>query len=282
MIRAADSVFLPVFRSIGGRDRVAVLINAFFDESSEGDAHNGLLTVSGYALDLAGVGRLTAEWQTLLDDYRLPYFHMAECNACDGIFEHLDNTECDNCAREAISIARAHPLHAHSFVLDQPQYREILQDQGFDCDPYSFMVFSAFLHVNKWVHENQPTRRISLFFESGYRTQKRATEVLQYVTKDNLRGKNRVDSYTFVRKEASYPTQAADLIAWHIRKGYENLRYGKPVRKDTKALLEDRTVLTIEFNESRLEEIRDNFCRKSGNLSNAAKVLFSDDDVLLG
>jgi hypothetical protein len=239
-----------------------------------------MLSVSGYALDLAGIDGLIPEWRRMLDDYGLPYFHMTECNSRAGIFEHLADKVCDQCAREAIRIARAYPLHGRAFVLDQSQYREILQDQGFDCDPYSFMAWSAFLHVNRWVDENQPDKKISLFFESGYRTQKRADEMLQKVSRDKLRGRNRYASHTFVDKEDSEPTQAADLIAWHIRKGYENKRYGKPIRKDTLALVEDKSTWTIEFTADLLETIRDGFCEKAGSLENAARVIFSDDGQL--
>ncbi len=42
MSGASDSIFLQIFNSIGSGKRVAVQISAFFDESTEGDAHNEL------------------------------------------------------------------------------------------------------------------------------------------------------------------------------------------------------------------------------------------------
>lgn len=276
---AAESVFRQIFRSIGGGRGVAVLISAYFDESSESDSENGLLSVSGYALDMAGVDGLTPEWQKMLADYRLPYFHMNPCNANAGIFEHLSGDECDRCAREAIRIVRAHPLHGHSFVLDQTEYREILQNQGFDCDPYTFMVWSAFIHVNKWVHQNRPDQKISLFFEYGYKTQSRANDLLQAISQDHWGGKNHMVSHGFVKKECSEPTQAADLVAWHVRKGYESLRKKKPIRRDTKALIEDKKIFTIEWTAERLRALSVDFIKKSGSLENAAKTIFSRPDL---
>jgi hypothetical protein len=40
-----------------------LLISVFFDESAENDSRNGLLAVSGYALDVAGVDALASEWK---------------------------------------------------------------------------------------------------------------------------------------------------------------------------------------------------------------------------
>lgn len=256
------------------------MVSAYFDESSEGDSKNGLLAVCGYVLDMAGVDGLMPEWKRMLDEYRLPYFHMVECNSCTGVYDHLDDEGCDRCAREAIRIARLYPLHGHAFVLNQTEYRDILQDRGFDCDPYSFMVWSAFLHVNKWVDQNRPDEKISLFFESGYRTQRRANELLQAATQDALSGRNRVSSYTFVRKEDSEPTQAADLVAWHIRKGYENFFKGKPIRKDTEALIHDKRILTIPLNADLLKNIRDGFLEKAGSLERASETIFSQNVIV--
>lgn len=282
-MRAAEPVFRQIFRSIGGGKRVAVLISAYFDESAEGDSQNGILCVSGYVLDMDGIDGLIPEWKGMLSTYRLPYFHMSECNACCGIYRHLTDDECDKCARQAIQIARRYPLHGQAFVLHQTTYQDILQSEGFDCDPYSFMLWCAFVHVNRWTNDNRPDERISLFFESGYKHQSRANDLLQAVTQDRWGGRNRVASHTFVCKEDSEPTQAADLIAWHIRKGYENISLGKPIRRDTKALFDDRRVLTIEWTKERLELVRNQFRKKSGTLQQAAQTLFSSgEDPLAG
>ena len=253
------------------------MIYAYFDESAEGDSKNGLLSVSGYALDAKGVEGLTAEWRKMLQQYRLPYFHMNECNMGNGIFKHLHDEECDQCARKAISIARRHTLHGHTFVLNQTEYREILQNQGFDCDPYTFMVWSAFIQVNKWVHENCPAERILLNFENGYKTQPRANELLEVISQDEWSGKNHLAGHQFVSKSGSEPTQAADLIAWHVRRGYQSLKSGKKIRPDTMALIKNKKILTIEWTAEQLLSISEDFCKKSGNLENAAKAIFSSD-----
>ena len=252
-----------------------MLINAYFDESSEGGNQDGLLTVSGYALDLNGVESLDAEWKKMLETYNLDFFHMCECNANKGIFEKLSEEDCDDCAREAIGIARKYPLHGHAAILDQSEYKKILQDEGFDCDPYTFLIWCEYLWVNKWAMENRPEAKISLFFEDGYKTQPRADKLLAALKVDPRSGKNRLVSYRFLGKTESYPTQAADLIAWHIRKGYENKKYGRPIRKDTEALFEDRLTLTLEYTRERLIELRTGFINSHGTLENASVSLFA-------
>ncbi len=281
-MNVAKSIFYNVFRNIGGGKRLAVLINAYFDESAEGNSKDGLLSVSGYVLDMGGAKGLIMEWQAMCTKYRIPYFHMNECNARAGVFVYLTKNECDQCAREAIRIARKYSLHGHAFILDQSQYREILQDQGFDCDPYSFMVWNAYIHVHRWIHENRPDCKISLFFESGYKTQQRANELLQAVSQDDWGGRNRLASFSFVDKRDSEPAQAADLVVWHIRKGYENLRCGKPIRKDTNAIVKDQKILTIDWTAELLRNTRDQFLEKSGTPQCAARTIFSQDQIVSG
>lgn len=210
----------------------------------------------------------------MLARYGLPYFHMSECNANEGIFEHLTEKECDACAREAIRIARNYPTHGHAMIVDQSAYRMILEEEGFDCDPYSFLAWGQFIHVNRWVHQNRPDEKITLSFESGYSTQKRAGELLQAALGDYWGGKNHVLHCDFIKKEDSEPAQAGDLLAWHVRKGFENERKGKPIRRDTLALIEDRRALTIDFTSDRLRKIREDFVRATGSLREASRQLF--------
>jgi hypothetical protein len=211
----------------------------------------------------------------MLREYELPYFHMSECNAHKGIFQHLDKESCDQCARKAIELARAHPLHGHVVIIDQSDYRKILQENGFSCDPYTFLSWTVFVHVNKWVHENRPDEKISLFFEAGYKAQSKTNELLQLLTNDDWGGKNRVVRNTFVGKEDSGPCQAADLISWQVRSLYQNDREGRPPRRDTIALLEDKKNLTIYYTAERLEAIRGEFQRLSGSLENATRSMYS-------
>lgn len=274
---AADSVFLQVFRNAGGGKRIAVLISAFFDESSEANAKTGILAVCGYALDEAGLKRFVPAWRRMLHRYRLPYFHMNQCNAQKGVFSHLSETDCDKCARKAIKLARKYPLHGHACVLNQTEYKEIMQDNGFDCDPYSFLVWSTFIHVNRWVGFNRSDHKVSLFFEAGYETQKRAGDLLKASLKDKRAGTlNRVVHAGFVKKEESEPAQAGDLVAWHVRRGYEHINKQKGFRPDTLALIEDRSIKTIHFNADRLRKIRADFEAKTGTLKRASQLIFSD------
>lgn len=257
-----------------------MVINTYFDESSEGnDNYNGLLAVCGYSLSLDGAQHLEKEWGAMLNKYNLEFFHMCECNVCSGVFDELTDAECDLCARKAIEIARKHSLHGHAAILVQSEYREILQNQGFDCDPYTFLVWCKYLNVNKWALENRPDAKISLFFEDGYKTQPQANELLNVLKKDPRKGKNRLITHSFVGKKDSYPIQAADLIAWHIRKGYENMKNGKPIRKDTTALFDSELIFTLEYTREKLLQIKEGFIKSHGTLENASKCLFNLDDL---
>jgi hypothetical protein len=285
---STGSVLREVFEGIAGGKGLAVLIRAYFDESAEGKVGQAFLTVAGYVFDSVGLRGLEAKWKHLLRTYRLPYFHMAECNVDDpqppNVFAHLDKSERIQAATDAIDIARRFPLHGAAYLLKQEDYKKVFEDDGFDCDPYSFLLWTSMIHVSKWRDQNKPKQSISLLFEQGYKTQSRANQLLQYVAKDSAlrRGTEAgIISHSFFNKDCSYPGQAADLLAWHIRKGNSNLAAGKAVRGDTMALISERSIKTIHYDWAQLMLIRDNFVRHSGTLERASRILFNPEGPLL-
>lgn len=269
-----------VFFGIAGGKGLAVLIRAYFDESAEEKKGHGFLAVAGYVFTGSGLTDLEKKWKLMLRKYSLPYFHMAECNEdmpkSNNVFYHLTKGERIEAATEAIKIARAYPVTAVAYYLRQEVYKEILEDKGFDCDPYSFLLYTALVQVDKWRKKYRPKQSLALFFEKGYSTQSRANELLQ-VTSQGPKFKDSCISHTFFNKDCSYPGQAADLLAWNVRKGNYNISVGKPVRKDTLALIKDRTTKSIYYDRALLLGIRSDFCRLQGNLKTASKTLFSSE-----
>ena len=271
-----NSYFSDVFRGCCSvcREGVAVLIHGYFDESSEGSCQDGIFSVSGYVLDRNSAVSLEVDWAAMLNLYRLKFFHMCECNSNSGEFAKNTGEECDLCAREAIRIAKKYPLHGRATVLVKSDYIEILQNEGFDCDPYTFLVWYMFVQMNKWVKESRPESKMTLFFEDGYQAAPQAKSLLRIFKDEGRAGKNCLSAYAFVQKEESLPTQAADLIAWHIRKGYENMKKNRPIRQDTKALFEGNIILTEEFTRDKLMHLRSKFLTSHNNLREASDSLF--------
>jgi hypothetical protein len=267
-------------------ERLAVLIRAYFDESYDSNDRSGVFTVSGYVFTGSKLKALEKAWKRMLDRYELPYFHMAECNASDplkpdNVFFRLSEAERIACATEAIRIARENTLHGHVCILRQKDYRDILEGRGFDCDSYSFLLWTTMIQMGKWRDQHRPKHDLALFFEQGYDKQSRANELLQLVSQDRqFRESLGLTSHAFFNKDESYPGQAADLIAWHIRKLYSNLGAAKPVRKDTAALLDGTIVKTIKYDSVQLHILSDQFERHAGSLARASRVIFNPDGPL--
>lgn len=281
MTSASASVLRQVFESVGSNERLAVLIRAYFDESDDGVHGRGLLVVAGYVFLPSQMRKLEPLWRKMLVKYDIPYFHMSECNACDGIFAKSSDEECDLCARDAIKIARECTSHGVAYVMWQDEYREIFEDAGFDCDAYSFLLWTALIHVSKWRDANRPKSGLSLLFEDGYKTKSRANELLQIMSQDpRYKQDMRVTSHSFFNKDCSYHGQAADLLAWQVRKANSNQLAGKPIRKDTIALIEGRSTKTIFYDRAQLISIRDKFVAHSGSMASASRILFNPDGPL--
>src|SRR5258708_16392715 len=63
------------------------MVMGYFDESA--NPHADFICMSGYLADDDNFGALTADWNVLLAKYRIPYLHLADFIASQGVYEEL-------------------------------------------------------------------------------------------------------------------------------------------------------------------------------------------------
>jgi hypothetical protein len=221
-----------------------VLLKAYLDDSGDADsATETHLTIGGYLADEHGWEYFEPRWATLLKEAGVPYLHMKEFGDVNSpIYGHL---KADIVKEKAFMVGvislikeSARGSVATTVVLDE--FRAFNEKHSLSLDPYAFAIYGCLFQLRSY----HPNDEIDLVFDSFDHSASRAAKALQYFKSDNLEGlKPTLFTPIPLQKSESWreilPLQAADLIAWEVRK-YRRERDGlKPpldIREDREAM----------------------------------------------
>ena len=199
------------------------------------------------------------EWRAMLNKYRISHFHMTDCNATPPQGPHKDQTEedCDACAREAIALILKFATRGAIFAVKKTDFREIIGERGIMPNPFTLCAWCTLQGISVWAQENDPTARISYVFEAGDDHQKEANTMLTGIAENPIRAALfRYRNHAFVPKLLSYPTQAADILAWHGAKHLHRRSQGNyRLRGDFDAIISNLHVTDGNLDREWLQEL---------------------------
>jgi hypothetical protein len=213
-------------------------VEAFFDESESG----GFFCLAGYIFTHENSVALSREWISLLESYKLPYFHMKEATNPKG-FRHLSPAD-----TRLLSIA-LHDLikkyssrgYAATFDLKHEHLLPSARMHGlWKVSPYVLCSYFCLMSVRHWVNDSGYSGLVDYHFEQGHRSQGEANQVMSDIfAVPELRDAYRYGSHSFSGKEDVLLLQTADIFAWHWRKNVvERSKGNMKVRADLNSLLE--------------------------------------------
>lgn len=213
-----------------------LMVSGFFDESY-GD---GLFVFGGYLFSKSGVIKFERAWKAMLKKHKLPYFRMSSCAHGNGVFEGMSKDRRAEVARNAINLIKAHAMTGLYVVIDEQTLKQVnLEFPLIGSDSYRLCVYLCMMCMRKTVNEKTKGQPIAMVFEAGHPSDGATGEMLgKMLSNDGLGSKYNVASYIFAKKEQSVCCQAADLLAWQVRKHYADKPSGKAMRKDFDSLLE--------------------------------------------
>lgn len=217
------------------------IVESYFDESYTNDGTN-ILCVAGYLIDCDEARELEHEWKQVLRDYKLPFFHMTECNSTDGVFDHLTLHEADKAARRMIRIIKRRVRFGVAITIDLNCWNRITS--GSFGSAYSWAVSTCFSAVQErisdWSKKGTWDGRISYIFESGHKDQKETECLIQerYASNPYTIEQYRYLSHSFVKKVDSCGAQAADILAWQWTQDLVRKGKGQRRRGDLRSILE--------------------------------------------
>lgn len=210
------------------------MVVAFVDDSgSGGDSEFSIL--AGYSASDITWNSFSPDWQDVLDlDPKIEYFKMSEAESLKGQFLGFSPQERTNRLNQFIDVILGHDLQEASVAIPMKHYREIVYPvlQKSHASPYYFAfigIVSAFAGINRLSGSTEPT---DFVFDQQDAMETKAIRLYHRLKeKLPLRQFGRVAYYS---DREMLPLQAADLIAWQIRR-FRCTRY-EPIRDELRRL----------------------------------------------
>lgn len=219
-------------------------LRAYLDDSGDGDSPGEThLTIGGYLAEEDGWKYFEPRWKRILDDAGVPWLHMKEFgNPNSIIYRHLKSQPAKEKAfmQAVISLIKesARGSVATTVLLDELQAFNI--QHSLNIDPYAFAIYGCLFQLRSF-HPNDEIEIVCDRFDNSVG---RAAKALNYAKTDVAKGiKPELFTSVPLQKDESWrdvlPLQAADLIAWEVRKFRRERNTLKPpgeIREDREAM----------------------------------------------
>lgn len=236
-----------VLHPTSSRYRVTAVLVAYVDESGT-HAQSPVVMVGGFVGPESLWANFEPDWNEVLSNLKVPYFHASECEAGNGIYQSLSRplreSLFDGLARV---IAKHKPVAITTAVMrwhwEETKARGI---EIFD-DPYHSCFEFCLQHLSKWAKFNYPDELISLVFERQTQFELGATSIFDLYNRNDHWGKE-FYSLTFSSPQNVVALQAADLIVYEKTK-HELARLKNPdaLHRPVINILSDADVRVIDY-----------------------------------
>lgn len=179
----------------------------------------------------------------MLRAFAISHFHMTDCSAARREFDGWCFDRRDACAREAIRLLVKYPFKGIAFTVRNQDFDEVITKNGLMPNPVALGAWATLFDIRHWAESNDENARISYRFEAGDDEQSSINNLFNSIAEDPMRRANaRYRHHQFVPKLVSYPTQAADILAWHAAKNAKRREEGKHMRPDFDAIVSGLSV----------------------------------------
>ncbi len=199
-----------------------VIIRAYLDNSGEeDDPQHKVCSLAGYVTTVKKWRKFEKLWKQTLRQYKVPYFHMKEFAHNIGPFEKFKGNE-DNrrqFIRSLIDIMGETNLMGIISVIRLEDFRKFIKEKKLDLDSYAFNLYVCIFMIAAW-WQNEP---IEIIIDHINKPGPMIDKAREYAETDiGFVGKPdyihlSVLPKGFTAKEIA-PIQAADFLAWEIRK----------------------------------------------------------------
>ena len=202
---------------------VLVMLTAYMDDSgSEGTGP--VFVLAGYAAPIKVWKAFSSEWeQTLAKPPALPYFKMREARRLHDCFEGWSEKERDQRIAELSGVISKQPIISGLvLVMSWADFRQAKAEhpEVTDCRPYDMLFHGLMATTTRLLVEERSREPIEYVFDeqegAGERailTYKQIRSVLPPAQANLVVGSPRMENDKIV-----LPLQAADLLAWQVRR----------------------------------------------------------------
>jgi hypothetical protein len=238
------------------------VLRGYIDDSGNRQ-HSPVLVLAGFIAPVVTWLAFTPDWQAMLDmPPRLDYFKMNEAATLTGQFKYWSQQRADERIALAYRAIEQHiPFQVSCIVHLEPFYRIFNPSNTEESaiNPF-YLAFSSIIHD---VAQNQLTHGVDekidfVFDDQAMEKDKIVKAWDQFKEHINPAVKHLVGSVpAFLDDKDFLPLQAADLLAWWVRKMVEGIAPSPPWRSP----LREIPGFQMNYNEERMLQVRDNIIR---------------------
>lgn len=204
------------------------MLQGFVDDSGS-DGTRAPYILAGFVLPAEKWASFSDDWQTeLAREPRIEYFKMAEANEKDGQFAGMPEEFVRCKINDLLAVIDRHEPDGIYSALSWMEYREILKPsmpQGFIDNPYNLLfpaIFDAILFYQK--RKNIFPETVDIDFDeqgsAGWFATVCFRFLRQYCEPDVQKMLGRTP--TMLDDKKVTPLQAADMLAWNIRREFDS------------------------------------------------------------
>jgi len=211
------------------RESVFVMFTPYFD-SSHTSGGKGVWVVSGWLSTVEKWERFTVDWKLVLAKFNVPYLHMKEFAHSTGAF--ADGWKGENNKRELfirtlISVIKDHAIAGFSSMIENSVFEEV--DKEYEVrenfgNEFALCGRTCAAKANLWLRDNGYDRPAEYVFEAGDE-RGRLTHLFesQGYPPPIFRPSHDRIANDGVLIRGLVPLQAADLMAYELRKAWDTL-----------------------------------------------------------
>jgi Protein of unknown function (DUF3800) len=224
-------------------------MEGYFDESGSFEEPPHIFCLAGYIVCSAQAKVMDAAWGEVLQEYKLPYFHMVDCAHGNKPFNNLEKEERSAIAKKMIELIKAHTIEGWAVIAKREQFRTSESNP----DPYSALVQLCIIALNSFMQGQRIDGPVAYIFETGHKNKGNAYNHVGHMVR-SIPGA----SFTFAAKQSAHILQAADILAWQTTKFVkDDATKKRPRRKDFTSLLEHKhTLMYLDQRQDSLDMLR--------------------------
>lgn len=223
---------LPVWALVSGlpsgqrEKRPLLMLQAFIDDSGT-DGRSPVFVLAGFISTVERWAAFTDEWTESLRWAGIEYFKMNEAATLTGQFLHWSEANRDEKVVRFHRIIEEHVIHAVSLrlILSDLEYVIGHRPEAFLKNPYYWSFWEIMTQMRRNAHKFGLNKEIDFVFDQQLIEKGKLADAWDAVTAQS-RGNLQTDFPGFRSSKAVKPLQAADMIAWWIRREVEKDQFG--------------------------------------------------------
>jgi hypothetical protein len=195
-----------------------LVLDGYFDESGT-HAGSPAVAVAGYLSTPEQWALFASEWATVLKEWGIPYFHMADFAMGAPPYNTWPIEVREPRFARLTQIIYDHAVATVGHVIPMPEYERALSEgaKRISGGAYGLGAVCTFMEVSKLLQPQFPSARVAYVFDQGCLGAGQVLKVFQSNVKDPKDQEwFKLLSLKFENKKKFLPLQAADILAYEL------------------------------------------------------------------